>query len=67
MPDKLEFFVRAGTHNDSTRDLAAATMGEADGYREDDNILVAAVKSAPSSPFETEDTWALHLPKWFLN
>ena len=38
-------------------------MGEVYGYREDDNILVAAEKPAPSSPSEPKETRALDLQK----
>jgi hypothetical protein len=63
LPDKLAFFVRAGTHKDSTSTLAAAKMGKVYRNREDDNILVAAAKPAPSSPSEPKKTWAFDLQK----
>ena len=44
LPEKLAFFVRAGTHKDSASALAAAKMGEAYGYRQEDEITVAAAK-----------------------
>ncbi|VDH99270.1 Hypothetical predicted protein [Mytilus galloprovincialis] len=36
LPEQLAFFVRAGTHKDSVSALAAAKMGEAYGYRKND-------------------------------
>ena len=44
LPEKLAFFVRAGTHKDSASALAATKMGEAYGYRQEDEITVAAAK-----------------------
>ncbi|CAG2189777.1 unnamed protein product [Mytilus edulis] len=44
LPEQLAFFVRAGTHKDSVSALAAAKMGEAYGYRKNDEVCVAAAK-----------------------
>ncbi|CAG2250394.1 CHST15 [Mytilus edulis] len=44
LPEKLAFFVRAGNHKDSNGALSSAKMGEAYGYRLDDEISVSAIK-----------------------
>lgn len=62
LPEKLAFFVRAGSHKDSASALAAAKMGEAYGYRNDENtLLVAAAKPIASS--EPKESWAKDLQK----
>lgn len=43
LPEKLAFFVRAGSHTASSSALSAAKMGEACGYRIHDDITVSAV------------------------
>ena len=48
LPDKLAFFVRAGAHKDSVSALNAAKMGEAYGYRKEEEIMVAAAKPSSS-------------------
>ncbi|CAG2237679.1 unnamed protein product [Mytilus edulis] len=41
---RVYHFVRAGTHKDSVSALSAAKMGEAYGYRKNDEVCVAAAK-----------------------
>lgn len=49
LPDKLAFFVRAGSHKNSASALSAAKMGEACGYRLHDELTVSAATKSTNN------------------